>query len=634
MVVERHLEQRVQAETALGLQRLNQLFEGQVLMGLGFERTPLDLCQQLADGGVPIDFGLEHLGVDEKADQALGLDPVAVGNRHADANIRLAAVAMQQHLIGRQQQHEQRHTLALGQGLETVEQRYWQRDVQACTAMGRHCRALMIEWQFQHRLLATQHFTPVIELASFLACFHPAALPQCVIDVLDRQRRQLQPFAPAVGGIKLHQFIDHHLHRPTIGNNVVLHQHQHVFVLRQAQQSDTHKRALAEVEWLGDARFYLGFQTRFIDVRQGDLDPCWRADHLHGAAGILLQVGTQAFVARDQCIEGTLQGVAVELPFQAQRAGYMVGRAAGVQLPQEPLALLRIGQPQRLLTFDALHTGAFNVCLGQATDKKAQYRLIEQGFQAHIEAQAMTDARDGLGSDQRMPAALEEVVIEADTFDTEYFGPDRSDLLLPFSQWRDVLTTRCLGFGQGLAVQFAVGTQGHLFQQHPLGRDHVVRQVLSQVCTQHIAPVIAGVVQHQVAHQAVAIDGQHGGLADPVVLQQARFDFTQLDTQAAQLDLVVLRRAGPPGQPPGPCADRPWCRPGSARGHRHAAQCRNHGGVPRGNESRWRLRAAGHRIPARSPAVHDAGQPRAVVADPHQRVAATADSRRIGFPGD
>ena len=95
------------------------------------------------------------------------------------------------------------------------------------------------------------------------------------------------------------------------------------------------------------------------------------------------------------------------------------------------------------------------------------------------------------------------------------------------------------GLGQGFAVQLAVGAQGHLVQQHPLGRHHVLRQMLAQVGTQYIAPVVAGVVQYQVAHQVLAVDRQHGGLADPVVFQQARFDFTQLDTQAAQLDLVV-----------------------------------------------------------------------------------------------
>ena len=98
---------------------------------------------------------------------------------------------------------------------------------------------------------------------------------------------------------------------------------------------------------------------------------------------------------------------------------------------------------------------------------------------------------------------------------------------------------RCCGFGQRLAVQLAVGAQGHLFQQHPLGRDHVVRQVLGQVSAEPITPVIGCVLQHQVAHQVVAVHRQHGGFTHQGMLQQTRFDFTQLNAQATQLDLMV-----------------------------------------------------------------------------------------------
>ncbi|CRM93555.1 hypothetical protein [Pseudomonas sp. 22 E 5] len=43
LMVEHHLEQWVVAQAALGLQGLHQLFERQVLMTLGLQRTLLDL---------------------------------------------------------------------------------------------------------------------------------------------------------------------------------------------------------------------------------------------------------------------------------------------------------------------------------------------------------------------------------------------------------------------------------------------------------------------------------------------------------------------------------------------------------------------------------------------------------------
>ncbi|CRM14927.1 hypothetical protein [Pseudomonas sp. 35 E 8] len=272
MVVERDLEQRAQAQAALRLQRFHQLLERQVLMSLGLQRTLLDLSEQLGNGGLPVDIGLEHLGIDEETDQPLGFDPVTVGDRHTHANILLAAVAMQQRLVGRQQQHEQRHAFALGQGLEAVEQRRRQWHVQPCPAMSRHRGPLVIEWQLKHRLFAAEQFTPIVKLTRGLPRFHPLALPRGVVGVLDRQRRQLQRLPLAIGGVELYPFIDHHLHRPAIGNDVVLHQHQHMLIRGQAQQADAHQRALAQVERLGDAGFYQRLQVRLIRFGQADFN--------------------------------------------------------------------------------------------------------------------------------------------------------------------------------------------------------------------------------------------------------------------------------------------------------------------------------------------------------------------------
>ena len=51
-------------------------------------------------------------------------------------------------------------------------------------------RARPVERQLQHRLLAAQQAGPVRQLALLFPCLHPAALPQGVVRVLDRQSRQ------------------------------------------------------------------------------------------------------------------------------------------------------------------------------------------------------------------------------------------------------------------------------------------------------------------------------------------------------------------------------------------------------------------------------------------------------------
>ncbi|CRM73103.1 hypothetical protein [Pseudomonas sp. 35 E 8] len=353
LMVEHHLEQRVMAQAALGLQGFHQLFERQVLVTLGLQCTLLDLGQQLAEGHLPVDVGLEYLGVDEEADQALGFCPIAVGNRHADADIRLPAVAIQQGLERRQQQHEQGHAFALGQRLETVHQCRVQANLDPCTAIALHCRARVIQRQLQHWLLTAQLLTPIAQLTLFFTGFHPAALPQGVVRILDRQARQVQVLTLAVRDVQLHQLVDHHLHRPTIGDDVMQYEHQHVIIGRQLQQLDPQQRALLQIERLGDFRLHPRFQLRGVAGFKGDFQVQLGPDHLQHVVDILMQIGPQAFVAADQAVEAALQGRAVQAAFQTQGARQVVGRAVRLQLPQKPLPFLSIREPKRL-TFLAL----------------------------------------------------------------------------------------------------------------------------------------------------------------------------------------------------------------------------------------------------------------------------------------
>ncbi|CRM76660.1 hypothetical protein [Pseudomonas sp. 25 R 14] len=82
------------AQAAFRLQRLYQLLERQVLVGLGLQRRVLDLSQQFDERTLAIHLGLEHLGIDEEANQTLDIDPLPVGHWHADTNVALPAIAM------------------------------------------------------------------------------------------------------------------------------------------------------------------------------------------------------------------------------------------------------------------------------------------------------------------------------------------------------------------------------------------------------------------------------------------------------------------------------------------------------------------------------------------------------------
>ncbi|MCY1500484.1 hypothetical protein D9M68_345270 [compost metagenome] len=93
-VVEHHLEQWVAAQAALDAEGVDQFVERQVLAVLRRYRRAAHLFQQRTERQAAVDFAAQHLGVDEEADQPLHLAALAVGDRHADQQFGLAAVAV------------------------------------------------------------------------------------------------------------------------------------------------------------------------------------------------------------------------------------------------------------------------------------------------------------------------------------------------------------------------------------------------------------------------------------------------------------------------------------------------------------------------------------------------------------
>ncbi|CAG8871591.1 hypothetical protein PS627_04547 [Pseudomonas fluorescens] len=215
-MVEQHLEQRVVAQAAGRLQGLDQLFERQVLMVLGAKGCEAHLFEQFADPQRRIEAGAQHLGVDEEADQPLGLQPVPVGHRHADADIGLATVAVQHGLERGQQHHEHRDIVLLGKGLQAFGKLRGQCQPEACAAVALHGGPGMIGGQLQYHGVAAQLLGPVGQLLLARPGIEPLALPVCIVQVLDRQGRQRRRVTCAEAGVALHPLIDHHLHGPAI----------------------------------------------------------------------------------------------------------------------------------------------------------------------------------------------------------------------------------------------------------------------------------------------------------------------------------------------------------------------------------------------------------------------------------
>ncbi|MND44116.1 hypothetical protein D3C80_349450 [compost metagenome] len=156
---------------------------------------------------------------------------------------------------------------------------------------------------------------------------------------------------------------------------------------------------------------------------------------------------------------------------------------------------------------------------------------------------------DQLDRDDRVAAELEEVVTHAHLRQLQHALPQRGKTLLQGIAWRHVglLQGAEVGCRQCFAVELAVGQQRQLLKHQPVGRQHVVRQALAQRRLQLLAllgrPVCGNAIgQHQVSRQllaAWAVDGYHHGLAHLGAGQQARLDFAQFDTEAADFYLVI-----------------------------------------------------------------------------------------------
>ncbi|MNL07618.1 hypothetical protein D3C87_1283030 [compost metagenome] len=67
-----------------------------------------------------------------------------------------------------------------------------------------------------------------------------------------------------MGGVEAGKFFDQYTHRPTIGDDVVQCQHQHMVLGIQLQQADAQQRAVLQIERPGDCLldlFHRGFEA-------------------------------------------------------------------------------------------------------------------------------------------------------------------------------------------------------------------------------------------------------------------------------------------------------------------------------------------------------------------------------------
>ncbi|VVM56055.1 hypothetical protein PS639_01033 [Pseudomonas fluorescens] len=485
--VAHHLEQRVVGSAARWLQGLDQMIEWQVLMGLALDHGVANLLEQLADGHLAVELATQHLGVEERTDQPFAFRTNPVGDRGTDAQIVLAAVAVQQHGQRGGHGHEQGQAVFCVEGANPGGKLIAEVETEQFAPMTLHRRTRTVSGQFQQRMFQAQLCGPVVELALPFAGLQPPALPDAVIQVLHRQRCQRRFAVLDKGFVKRAQLTGEDVHRPAFGDDVVQGQHQVVFLLGGLDQASAQQRSGFQIE--RPVSFVIGqlldLPFAAIGIQRGEILPVQahaglRMNLLAGHAVDTRECSTQGFVAHDQRLQRRFEAPDIEHPAQPRHAADVVGRAVRFHLPEEPHALLGIGQWHRLAAVDCFNGRLLvGVAIGldqlNLIDECAQFTVLEQRPQRQLDVAGLSGAGNDLRGQQRMTAEGEEIVAQTDLRKAKDFAPDSGDFLFQRGHRFDVFAHLPLRLRQGTTVEFAARAQGHFVQAHELRRNHVFR---------------------------------------------------------------------------------------------------------------------------------------------------------------
>ena len=452
-------------------QCLDQLFKRHVLMRLCLQGDLPGLRQQFSERQTPVQSGPQHQGVDEETDQAVGFLARTVGAGHTNANVALAAVAVEQRLKRRQQPHERRGVVRMCRGAHRVAQGGIQLEGVTGRAGPFKGRTRVIGGQTQHRVFIAQLPGPVIELAPRLTLRQPLTLPTAVVGIVQGQRGKLQRLTQASRRVQPGELVDQQVQRPTVGNDVVQGQQQVVLVFIELDQHHPIQRPLLQVEQ--GAGFVLADLPRtglpligwqIADVDEVQVEAGRFVDALHRLPVPFVKARSQCLVALDQLRKTAAQRGLIQLTAQPQRAGDGVRAAGRVQLPQEPQAVLRQGLRQALCTrqrtYGALRRAACLLQRGNLRRERPQRRCFEQQAQAQRQLEFCLQVSDHLRGQNRVAAQQEKVVVGGHLLDLQMFAPhprDQRFQLAAAPGVRFVRLRRAVGGELRITIKAAIG---------------------------------------------------------------------------------------------------------------------------------------------------------------------------------
>ncbi len=407
----------------------------------------------------------------------------------------------------------------------------------------------------------------------------------CRVLVLPIQPGQVVPVGcladplrePAAGLVRLSHLVEDDRHRPAVGQDVVVDDHQAVPVLAEPGQHQPEQRARGQVESLFlfppgeglDGRIGVAL-AREVDLPPGQDDvssdglerlPRREPDEAHPELGAPCE---------DRFPRGPEPGH-VQRPVQLQDPLRLVNVEALFfegRLEEQPLLergerpnLLGTRYGDRQLGLLLRGEGDQGTAVGGVCECGTRYGrqpcggpLVED-LEGRHQQTGPGRARGQPHRDDRVASQGEEAFVDTDPVQAQQLGEESAQDALRLGGGFATGGVRPEdGRGQRPPVHLAVAGQRKPVQRDHDSRDHVLRQHRPKTLTEDV-----GIhVRHRVADQA-SIDRHHDGLVDIWPGGQRGLDLTRLDPEPADLHLVVgsareqqLAVGGPLGEIPCP----------------------------------------------------------------------------------
>ncbi len=545
------LEERVPPQAPLQAELLHHLLEGDVLVRVRPQHLLPDPAQEPAEVRGTRQVGAHGQGVDEEADHLLQRRVGPPGDGGPHHHVVLPGPARQEELPRGQERHERRRPLAARQGAQGGGGGLRDLEAQRQPLAGAAGGAWAVGGELQERGGARQAGAPVREAALQRFPDQPLPLPEGVVDVADRERRESGRLPGERGGVERAQVAEHDGQAPPVGDDVVGGEEEDVLVPREAEEEGAQERLARQVE--GAARLLpreprhgrLALRLRERGQVGGGERDAARGEHpLHGAPPDRGEDGPQRLVPLRERVQRPPQGAHLQPPAHPEAEQLVVRGAPGVQHVHHPEPLL--GEGERPVPLDRAGEQGRDLGLPAARPvhlprQRLQRGGVEDRPDGDLHPQDGADAGGHPPRQERVPAQLEEVVRRAHALRPQQLRPDPGQHLLRRRARRHVPAGGLRG-RERLPVHLPRGPERKRLQHHQRGGDHVLREPLPQPRPQLRrgggAPALGDDVPDQPGASRV-LAGHHRGVPHGRVAGQHALHLAGLDAESADLDLRV-----------------------------------------------------------------------------------------------